>query len=309
MPNWEAINAKQALDRELVTLANASLADFLSGIVLDRNAPLIKDVLTDFMVENIQAYGQASSSISAEFYDATRDVPTGSPAYRAIVAPIVPEEQIRKSTSWAVKPLYQDVANTFKTVRNLEGLVDRLIKQQGRDTLSINAASDPVRTRYARILSGPRNCYFCVMLASRGAVYRTKELALRKSGSMDRYHPFCDCVAVAVRSKDDFPDGYDLEELYRQYENPAETTNTFRQAEPPPNQWIDAGDPTAKKYGRDATDRAEKILEIARPKEQAITERLQEIARRNGGEMYNLDFRLKTRDSLARKLKNEFDQL
>ncbi len=57
--------------------------------------------------------------------------------------------------------------------------------------------------------SGAETCRFCLMLASRGAVYLSKENA----GAVDHYHANCDCKIV--------PDwgggieGYDDAAIYR----------------------------------------------------------------------------------------------
>lgn len=49
---------------------------------------------------------------------------------------------------------------------------------------------------WARVLSGAENCAFCIILASRGPVYRTKA----SSGGLDatRFHSFCDCESVPI---------------------------------------------------------------------------------------------------------------
>lgn len=63
------------------------------------------------------------------------------------------------------------------------------------------------RTRpvaWARGLTGAENCAFCVMLASRGAVYKTAETASR-SWEGTKYHRHCDCVAIPVFTSKDWP--------------------------------------------------------------------------------------------------------
>lgn len=49
---------------------------------------------------------------------------------------------------------------------------------------------------WARVLSGAENCAFCIILASRGPVYRTKASA----GGLpsNRWHTSCDCEAVPI---------------------------------------------------------------------------------------------------------------
>lgn len=61
--------------------------------------------------------------------------------------------------------------------------------------------------RWARQLTGAENCPFCVVMASRGAIYLSRQTALYDGGDedsnalsadMNRYHAGCDCVAVPV---------------------------------------------------------------------------------------------------------------
>jgi len=58
------------------------------------------------------------------------------------------------------------------------------------------------RIRYARVAE-PDACAFCMMLATRGAVYRSSETA---GDRIDRYHPNCRCDVVAVFGRWDEPD-------------------------------------------------------------------------------------------------------
>ena len=98
-------------------------------------------------------------------------------------------------------------------------------------------AFDRLRRRYivegralnwARVLSGAENCGFCVMLASRGPVYRSEESAGRREASdlydttaagwVNSYHPGCDCLVVPIYDYGDW-DGRDqwqaAEKFYR----------------------------------------------------------------------------------------------
>lgn len=49
---------------------------------------------------------------------------------------------------------------------------------------------------WARVLSGAENCAFCIILASRGPVYRTKASAGGLKATA--YHDLCDCEAVPI---------------------------------------------------------------------------------------------------------------
>ncbi|WP_346843742.1 hypothetical protein [uncultured Rothia sp.] len=54
---------------------------------------------------------------------------------------------------------------------------------------------------WARMLTGADNCPFCVMLASRGAVYSSRT---RAGSDVYRFHNNCDCVVVPVFDLDNW---------------------------------------------------------------------------------------------------------
>lgn len=73
---------------------------------------------------------------------------------------------------------------------------------------------------WARMLTGADNCAFCVTLASRGAVYTSRNTALY-GGDMQRYHPNCDCIAVPVFNRRTWPGWAEARRLYAFYEKAA----------------------------------------------------------------------------------------
>lgn len=84
----------------------------------------------------------------------------------------------------------------------------------------------PKRTRvvaYARMLTGADNCAFCVMLASRGPVYKSAKTAgqipaslkfVDAEGWLNAYHDHCDCIVVPVYTSKDWPGKQQAEDLY-----------------------------------------------------------------------------------------------
>lgn len=84
-------------------------------------------------------------------------------------------------------------------------VVDVLTKASYRRTVQHTAQRSGMA--WARIPSGPTTCAFCLMLASRGAVYGSAA----KAGDGHKYHGHCDCQVVLVRDERDLPEGFDLE--------------------------------------------------------------------------------------------------
>jgi hypothetical protein len=70
---------------------------------------------------------------------------------------------------------------------------------------------------WARGLTGADNCAFCIMLASRGAVYKSKQTASR-SWEGKKYHRRCDCVPIPIYSSKEFyasPEGQQADRAYK----------------------------------------------------------------------------------------------
>lgn len=105
--------------------------------------------------------------------------------------------------------------STADPMGNFKLLVDELVKQPYRSTVHNSAAASGVG--WARVPTGSKTCSFCLMLASRGGEYRSKESA--QFGSKGKkYHGACDCTPVLVRDESDYPDGYDPDALYDVYD-------------------------------------------------------------------------------------------
>ena len=80
----------------------------------------------------------------------------------------------------------------------------------GREAVVDTAERGGDGVGWARVLSGAENCARCVMLASRGPVYKSRESA---GGGGRGFHDHCDCRAVLVRKGNDW-EGREAFELY-----------------------------------------------------------------------------------------------
>lgn len=202
-------------NQALVTLAHSDLRSFWGALNFSTAPPILRETILSFIAELVSVYGDAAALLGADWYDMLRDVPPSSASFRAALSAPVGVEQSRQSARWALGTLFGEKGDPWATLLNLEGVTQRLILQPGRDSVWDAARRDPVRTRFARLPQGATTCRWCVMLASRGAVYASEDTA----GQMNRFHDNCDCVIMPARSRDDLPDGHDLamyERLYRE---------------------------------------------------------------------------------------------
>lgn len=98
------------------------------------------------------------------------------------------------------------------------------VKQASRDTVEDVARLNKVR--YARVLTGRESCAFCVMLASRGAVY-TERTATKTHGG-NAYHSHCDCIAVVVPDVKRWDGKEQADALYEEWTASGGTLSKFR---------------------------------------------------------------------------------
>lgn len=208
-------------NRDVRALALRDLRAFFA--VLSSDSVDARDALERFVPLLVQQYGEIAATVAADFFDELREAAPVRESFRAVMADPVPVEQAEASTRWAVAPLFADVPDRLATFGRLAQVVDRLSLQPGRDTIARSVVRDPANARWARVPVG-KTCAFCLVLASRGAVYVSEESA----GGHRKFHGDCDCTPTPVWSDEDLPEGYDPDALYEQYLDASESANSSR---------------------------------------------------------------------------------
>lgn len=182
-----------------------------------------RDALQAELPTLIAVWGEVAATAAAEYFEEL----VGS---TAVLADAIEPAAIESMVGWAVGPLYGELKDDgskippdpAKARRNLVGASQKHVLNTGRNTIRQNAESTP-GVGWARVLQGETNCAFCVVLASRGAVYETAQTAGAQTVTDervtlgDRFHSHCDCQCLPVRDERDYPDGYDPEVYYEQY--------------------------------------------------------------------------------------------
>lgn len=203
--------------------ANASLSErtrkaleafFLS---LDLSKPeAARDALLEFMPALTEQYGAVAATLAADWYEELRGASGAAGRFRAVTAPSVPVGAVEAKVRFLADHLW-----TPEPAGMLGGLLtaaDKYVKQPGRDTTARNAKREGVR--WARVPTGAKTCSFCLMLASRDAVY------LSKDSAGGHYHGACDCVATRIGKQSDYPTDYlpdDYYDMYRTARNDAKS--------------------------------------------------------------------------------------
>lgn len=178
-----AILLKQAVDGVLPTL---DVHDFDQTL----------DPFTRALYALIYRYGQASATLSANYYrTARRDA--GVPG-RITINPAdpAPQAQVRNAVSWATQSLRQTEPDVQTFDDQIHALASKMVMDAGRATIIDTVHRDQKAKGWARIPepahSKSGTCAFCALLATRGLVYKSER-------SADfRAHDGCQCHAEPV---------------------------------------------------------------------------------------------------------------
>lgn len=166
----------------------------------------------------VETYGEQASYVAADYLFQQRsldDVLSGL-EFPEVAAP-AKFDQALGSFQWAVESSKLPDGGLDEAVarRKLSGLLQRLVVQPARETVS--NATTAAGTGYARIPE-PGACAFCLMLASRGAVYRRETVLGAHGGGRkepDKFHDRCRCIGIEVRKKSELPQiNQDLEKQW-----------------------------------------------------------------------------------------------
>lgn len=190
------------------------LADDLAKIDFTADVATVREAIIARMEFYLGPYTDMAAVVAAEFYDGVREVSVGE---RIDALADSGREPI--ATEKAVRGIMQDIVEGKAAEVVIRKLVDRAdyeIKKSAGECVYRNGKRDPLKPKYARVPSGGETCRFCIMLASRGFVYRTEEAA----GEGNHYHANCDCRIVPGFDGETFVPGYDPDKLYDQWKHP-----------------------------------------------------------------------------------------
>lgn len=157
-----------------------------------------------------------------DFYAEMRMEAGASGLYRPVSAAPSETEALKASARWGIGPLFQAESDFTSALALVSGSLQRHVANASRRTISQNARRDPGKPRIARVPQGPTTCPWCLILASRGAVYEDKKSAGNHGGHHNDFHDNCNCETLPVFGDRDFDilkktKGYDPDALYAQY--------------------------------------------------------------------------------------------
>lgn len=210
----EDIDVLLATMQTLSAEAQEIIASALAATPDTADPAQVRDELIAIMQAVVERYGSAAAAASADWYEALRELETSLSDYRVQLAPAISPVVVESKVRAVAGPLWVE-GGTEQVSTALTGMVDRIVKAAGRDTITMAAEQDPARPRFARIPSGTETCAFCRMLASRGFDYSS----MKAAGADRKFHAHCDCMIVPSWSaKTPRISGYDPAADYRRFQ-------------------------------------------------------------------------------------------
>lgn len=166
----------------------------------------------------VEQFGGQAASVACDAYDVTME------RLGIAAQPAMPE--VSASASGAVASARKASGGDF--ARFADALSIKAHGAVGRaasKTTIRNSERDYRKgVRYARVPTGKETCGFCLMLASRGFDYKSRQSAGYTGFAFNRFHDRCDCRVVAGDSTT-VVEGYDPDWLYDAYLDARETVN------------------------------------------------------------------------------------
>ncbi len=187
---WKAYNEAVAAITDQAR--DATAAEMRSWLFEHPTATLDETREEAARILSVQAdvYSRAAAALAADWYDAQGRA-AGMRLDRAVTAVTVDEESLSKTVHYQMgKCVGGDVGGFCDA---LGEWAENQAKRALNETIVANAKRDKKKgVRFARVTSGRNTCSFCLMLASRGAVYHTRKSA----GELGQYHRHCSCKIV-----------------------------------------------------------------------------------------------------------------
>lgn len=150
-----------------------------------------------------------AAQASADFYDASRELSVGDPLGARAISDYDPAK-----TDGAIRSFVRFVLDGRTKTFNDQVLqrIDYEVKRSANMCMVENGRLDSAKPKFARVPNGSETCDFCLMLASRGFVYRSESTA-----SASHVHSDCDCRIVPGWDGDEV-EGYDPYALYGEWQ-------------------------------------------------------------------------------------------
>lgn len=185
-----------AYNREVARIGDRAAADVESSVLAwcrshDGATVAEKREAAKLIMEGfVQGYDDVAAEFAAQWYD-HRAEQGGARLDQAVTMTTYRPDSVDAVARYQAKKLAKGGDAEFAKACGEFARNDAF--KSLNETISANVGRDKDKgVRFARVPTGFETCTFCLMLASRGAVYHTRKTA----GEFKRFHRRCDCKVV-----------------------------------------------------------------------------------------------------------------
>ena len=218
-----------AYNREVARIGDRAAADVESSVLAwcrshDGATVAEKREAAKLIMEGfVQGYDDVAAEFAAQWYD-RRAEQGGARLDQAVTMTTYRSDSVDAVARYQAKKLAKGGDAAFAKACGEFARNDAF--RSLNETISANVGRDKDKgVRFARVPTGFETCTFCLMLASRGAVYHTRKTA----GEFKHFHRRCDCKVVPSFEDDadaELVEGVrpkELHKLYKQFREIDET--------------------------------------------------------------------------------------
>ena len=209
-----------AYNREVAGIGDRAASDVESSVLAwcrsheDATVAEKREAAKLIMEGFVQGYDDVAAEFAAQWYD-HRAEQGGARLEQAITTTTYKPESVDAVARYQAKKLAKGGDAAFAKACGEFARDDAF--RSLNETIAANVGRDKDKgVRFARVPTGFETCTFCLMLASRGAVYHTRKTA----GEFKRFHRRCDCKIVPGFGDDpdaELVEGVRPKELYELY--------------------------------------------------------------------------------------------
>ncbi len=180
----------------------------------------------------VRAYRQISAAAAAAYYTAFRQAAQQQGVATPAVIAAISDAQVatsmyvtgRDGLRAALKSGQLPAEARATTLVRPSGTIARHVLDAGRQTLIESVQNDKQAVGWTRITDG-NPCYFCLTLAARGAVYKTKQTASFQA------HDHCACTVMPVYKGSVIPNLQRWRNIYDAAQNEGEASGLLQPGE------------------------------------------------------------------------------
>lgn len=146
--------------------------------------------LSQLITALLHRFGRGAGTIAARQYTRERQAVVRG-TFTVQPAPLPTLQQVHSTVKWATQPLWSAIPDVESAQANLVAGAEKMLLDVARDTIIDNSQRDRKARGWARVTE-PDPCYFCALIATRGAAYKVEKQANFLS------HDHCRCHAEPV---------------------------------------------------------------------------------------------------------------